>query len=439
MAAQSVQLSQHDVLDAFESAAASARIAAEEFADAAAKYGRDVALKRFNDQVSFWANRFTNVRYRRYAYTVASCMDGETHTFRVSQAALMAKYRERHPGKKIGHTTIQQYNKAMAAAGIFDVIHHRQDSESEHPGAYETTEYHVHFGRVLVGDQVMPHDFTQVSLGAKSAETDTSHSRTKTSNGGGDGGTDSGGDGGTDALFSHSSLTSSPTSSSSRRADEAAPMGDNRAKASTRPQEPSRDEDDSSAFFSWLAEAIAVPQTAINQKVILARMVEVEQDFPGLDWSILREYSGWDWYWSRPIRSRVGAFHNHLAEIVQEIFAARKAKEYAAQAAERAERELAERARAREAARKAKEEADRADKVRLAEIVLEMTALLDEYVTAFISIRPRLDESNSARVRFQARRDIETAKDAHNAGLRLSLMKREIEHYHINMQRRANQ
>ena len=64
----------------------------------------------------------------------------------------MAKYQKQHPGKTIGHTAIQTYNRAMAAAGIFDVIHHRQDSEHDNPGAYESTEYHVRFSRVLVGD-----------------------------------------------------------------------------------------------------------------------------------------------------------------------------------------------------------------------------------------------------------------------------------------------
>ena len=188
----------------------SARIAAEEFTDAIAKHGRDAALRQFNRRVSFWANRFTNVRYRRYVYTLASFMNGETHSFRVSQAALMAKYRKQHPGKKVPcHSTIQNYNEAMAAAGIFDVIHHRQGSEDENPGAYETTEYRVHFGRVLVDGQVMPHDFTEAS----SAEPDIGNIRTKTSDGFTDGFTDGSGDGFTDVLFSDSSPTSSLTSS----------------------------------------------------------------------------------------------------------------------------------------------------------------------------------------------------------------------------------
>ena len=72
------KLTQYDDLDGFESAAALARIAAAEFADATEKYGRDVVLKRFNDQVSYWANRFTNVRYRRWVYVLGECMDCES-------------------------------------------------------------------------------------------------------------------------------------------------------------------------------------------------------------------------------------------------------------------------------------------------------------------------------------------------------------------------
>ncbi len=200
-----------DLVD-FTDAEVSARIAAEEFADAAEKYGRKVALERFNLQVSHWANRFTNRRYRRYVYTVASCMDGSTHSFRISQAALMAKYRKQHPGHKIGHTALQTYNRVMDEAGVFDVIHHRQDSEDEHPGAYRTTEYRVRFSRVLADDLVVPHDFTQISPSARPGEPDISHSGNKTRNGGGDGN----GDGGTDVLLRYSSPDSSKNSSTDR-------------------------------------------------------------------------------------------------------------------------------------------------------------------------------------------------------------------------------
>lgn len=227
MTAQSVQLPQHDVLDAFESAAASARIAAAEFADAADKYGRDVALKQFNSRVSFWANRFTNVRYRRWVYVLGECMDGETHEFTISMASLIKKYRKLFPGQSIGTTTIQKYNRLFDGV-IYDVKHNVQGSDDEHPGAYSSHTYTMHFSRVLVGDQVVPHDFTQVSPGAKSAESDTSHSPTKSVNGsinGHDDGSVNGSvNGGGDVLLSHSSSsfipTSSPTSSHTAEAEE---------------------------------------------------------------------------------------------------------------------------------------------------------------------------------------------------------------------------
>src|SRR5689334_22504537 len=103
-------------------AEASARIAAEEFADTAAMEGRDVALKLFNRRVSFWANRFTNVRHRRWLYALAECMDGETHSYTISQAALITKYRKLFPGQSISHSTIQRYNKRLDGI-IYDVQH----------------------------------------------------------------------------------------------------------------------------------------------------------------------------------------------------------------------------------------------------------------------------------------------------------------------------
>ncbi len=212
------QLVEHDVLDAFESAAASARIAAAEFADAAEKYGRNVALKRFNAQVSFWSNRFTNRRYRRFVYTMGSLMDGEAHTFTPSLALIIKRYRERHPGKTISPTTIKKYADVMAAYGIMDVIRRHQDSEDEHPGAQKTNEYRVHFDRVLVHDQVVPHDFTQVSpswtADGEASETDISNSRNETGIGSGIGGGIGSGIGGGPLTYS-STLpgTSLPTSS----------------------------------------------------------------------------------------------------------------------------------------------------------------------------------------------------------------------------------
>ncbi len=68
----------------------------------------------------------------------------------------------------------------------------------------------MHFSRVLAGDQVMPHDFTQVSPGAQSAESDILNTATKSVNGSVNGRDDGSVNGCGDI---HLLLSSSPTSS----------------------------------------------------------------------------------------------------------------------------------------------------------------------------------------------------------------------------------
>lgn len=232
----------------FELATALARIAAEEYATGKENYGTNAVLPRFNAQVSFWANRFTNVRYRRFMYTMGSLMGGASHSYTPSVALIIKRYRERHPGKTISPKTVKTYTDAMAAYGIMDVTRRHQGSEDEHPGAQKANEYRVHFDRVLVDGQAVPHDFTRVSpswsADGPATEPDISNRSDKSeigsAVGSAVGSAPGSAPGGAPLTYSStppdSSKTSGGVTTSSRPGDDVdAPAASNRAKGSARP------------------------------------------------------------------------------------------------------------------------------------------------------------------------------------------------------------
>ena len=139
-------------------------------------------------------------------------------------AALIKKYRKLFPGQSIGTTTIQKYNKLLGNGVIYDVKPNIQGPDDEHPGAYRSHTYTMHFSGVLAGDQLVPHDFTQVSPAVKSTEPDIRNTATKSVNGSVNGGVNGRDDGGGDihlssSLIPTSSLTSSHTAEDEQTAD----------------------------------------------------------------------------------------------------------------------------------------------------------------------------------------------------------------------------
>jgi hypothetical protein len=300
-------------------AAASVFISQNDFHETVERHGVKTALGYFNRQVSFWANRFTNVRYRRWVYVLGSCMNGETHEFTICQEALIKRYKKLH-GRSIGPTTVWEYNKLLSSLGVYDVIYNQQGSEDEHPGAFRSTTYKVHFDRVLVDGQVLPHDFTQVN------PLNASHSPTKSEDGGGDGSEDGGGDGGDSILFSNSSKNSSPHYSSHHHAGATA--------EDLKENSSGQNDDEALKLAEGLAEARG--SWGVNSKQLAKSIRAVEQKHPIEDifdtigWWL----GGYDGRWrlshgfgislDKEIPNPAGFLHTMLPKLVEAYLASEK-------------------------------------------------------------------------------------------------------------------
>jgi hypothetical protein len=91
-----------------------------------------------------------------------------------------------------------------------------------------------------------------------------------------------------------------------------------------------------------VAGLLGVPSSAIGRKSFLARMGEVEEDYPDFDWWRLQEFEGFRTI--VPVGNPVGYFRTSLGQVVGEILEGDAAKERA----EREEAERQERIRAKE-------------------------------------------------------------------------------------------
>jgi hypothetical protein len=148
-----------------------ALLARAEFATTAEAQGRRAALRVFNRRVSAWANQFTDKRLRRFAWTLGSMMDGETHSFAIMQAKLQRKHRQLHPDAYVAASTgkrrmlsreqIRRYIATLEGAGIITVERdRRQDEGGENPEAFRPNFYTVNFHLVIRDGAQCVHNFT---------------------------------------------------------------------------------------------------------------------------------------------------------------------------------------------------------------------------------------------------------------------------------------
>jgi hypothetical protein len=141
-------------------AAESVILAQQEFAATAGEHGSAAALAVFNSRVSAWANSFSAKKHQKFAYVLGSVMDGQSHSFRISQQALIRRY-EKLYGQKRDRRTLTRLTAELSEAGteIIEVTRQRQDERGECPGMQRSSVYQVRFDRVLQDGHVVPHDF----------------------------------------------------------------------------------------------------------------------------------------------------------------------------------------------------------------------------------------------------------------------------------------
>jgi hypothetical protein len=160
-----------------EDARLGVQLAQMDFADIKARFGAKVALEKdYNRRVLRWAQEFTNPRIARVAYTIGCALDGTTHTRQISVNGGYANRSQEHaPGQLLalydrhyasaGHTlSYKQFTRIVTYLANHGVmtrtrVTERQGEASAHPGAWSASIYGVDFSKVLVDDQVVPHDF----------------------------------------------------------------------------------------------------------------------------------------------------------------------------------------------------------------------------------------------------------------------------------------
>ena len=161
------------------------------------KYGAAVALAYFNARVDRWVAEFTNPRLARVMNTTGKAMDGSTHSRAISvngnvrgnrekddgtgelkplklvKGGLLFSYHQRYIAAGPNDTPVtlgyQQFNRYLDKAKPPGIVTRepqgpegrqgRQGPDGAHPDAWMPNVIHVNFSRVLVGDQVVPHDF----------------------------------------------------------------------------------------------------------------------------------------------------------------------------------------------------------------------------------------------------------------------------------------
>lgn len=172
---------------AFADAKDSAVAAQMDFAEAKEKYGPRVALAMFNARVDRWAREFTNPRLSRVLYVTGQAMDGATHSYPISVNGNVRGGTKGDRDRIVKGSLLWRYSQTYIKAGPNDTprtisyrrFHHwlavaeaegveiitrtrqpRQGPDDWHPQAWQPSIIHVNFWKVLVGNDLLPHNFS---------------------------------------------------------------------------------------------------------------------------------------------------------------------------------------------------------------------------------------------------------------------------------------
>lgn len=126
----------------------------------------DLAL--FHTAVQAWAIRFTPRKIHRFALIMGRSADMTTHAHYRSFKKIGSTYRQ-YFKEDLSYSTLVRRLKMFEEAGVLSIERRKQGPGEEHPGAQASNLYTVNFSRVIVGTEVLDHDF----YGAIGVEIDT--------------------------------------------------------------------------------------------------------------------------------------------------------------------------------------------------------------------------------------------------------------------------
>lgn len=167
--------------EAFDQARYNAGFAQSDFAEIKERFGASVALADYKRRVIRWLDGVDDFHLERVLYTMASVLDGTTHSWQISVSgkigagtkghrgeiakdSLLDKYRKIY-GETISYPTFSKYLKMAVDYGPVERDGpgfggaKRRSKGRKYAGAFEATMYHVNFWRTLKDGKVVPRDF----------------------------------------------------------------------------------------------------------------------------------------------------------------------------------------------------------------------------------------------------------------------------------------